>query len=65
MESSNRNVILHSIVESVPARFINFKCNIKRIPEHESILYSTKERISKEELESNFNRILCKNNDSQ
>lgn len=65
MESSNRNVIFHSIVESVPAGFIKFKWDIKQILEHESILYSTEERISKEELESNFNRILCKNNDSR
>ena len=60
-----QDVLPYSIVGGVPAKFIKFKWDIKQILEHESILYSTEERISKEELESNFNRILCKNNDSQ
>lgn len=60
-----QDVLPYSIVGGVPAKFIKFKWDIKQILEHESILYSTEERISKEELESNFNRILCKNNDSR
>lgn len=57
------DVLPYSIVGGVPARFIKFKWSIEQILEHESILYSVDERISREELESDFNQALGKNND--
>lgn len=56
------DVLPYSIVGGVPAKFIKFKWGIEQVLEHESMLYSVDERISREELESNFNQVLGKNN---
>ncbi|WP_455584531.1 acyltransferase [Bacteroides sp.] len=55
-----RDVLPYSIVGGVPATFIKFKWNVEEILEHESALYPEDERISREELEYNFNNALCK-----
>lgn len=55
------DVLPYSIVGGVPARFIKFKWSIEQILEHELILYSENERISKEMLECNFREKICKN----
>lgn len=46
----------YSIVGGVPARFIKFYWTIDQILEHERIVYSESERISKEEIESYFEK---------
>lgn len=56
-----QDVLPYSIVGGVPAKFIKFKWDMEQILEHESILYPEEERISREDLENNFNSVLCKN----
>lgn len=52
----NKSMPPYCIIGGVPAKVIKFKWTIEEILQHESILYSEKERYTREELEEIFKK---------
>ena len=52
-----KNVPPYAIVGGVPAKILRFRWNVEGIVEHEQMLYTPQERLTREELEKNLNRI--------
>lgn len=53
----SKDVLPYSIIGGVPAKFIKFRWSIDQIIEHESQIYSSSERFSREELELLFSSV--------
>lgn len=54
----NKDVPPYSLVGGVPAKFIKFKWTIDEILEHEKILYTKKDRYTRQQLEDIFRKYL-------
>jgi acetyltransferase-like isoleucine patch superfamily enzyme len=52
-----KNVPPYAIVGGVPAKIIRFRWNVEGILKHEQMLYAPEERLTREELEKNLDRI--------
>ena len=51
-----KNIPPYAIVIGNPAKIVGFRFSVEEILEHEKSLYSEKERLSKDFLESNYNK---------